>query len=60
MDEEVKEVEETKNTIIEEVGKFDDVIEAWFSKHFHGLNVETEIYNKMYRAKDDLKNLIKG
>lgn len=60
----VEEVEATAkkeiSEVIETVSKYDETVEEWFSKHFHGLNVETSVYNKFYRAKEELKTILKG
>lgn len=60
----VEEVEDTEekavSEVVETVSKYDETVEAWFSKHFHGLNVETSVYNKFYRAKEELKTILKG
>jgi hypothetical protein len=36
------------------------VVDAWFSKHFHGLGngISEELYNRVYAAKDDLKTIL--
>lgn len=38
----------------------DEIIEAWFARHFHGLGprLDTELYNHIYAAKDDLKRIL--
>lgn len=63
--EEINEIEETvteaKTQIVEQVSDMDNVIEEWFSKHFHGVyGLEVQLYNKFYNAKEELKKTIKG
>jgi hypothetical protein len=38
----------------------DEIIEEWFARHFHGLGpkLDTELYNLVYAAKDDLKRIL--
>jgi hypothetical protein len=37
--------------------KTDEVVDAWFAKHFHGLGsmLDERLYNHVYTAKNDLK-----
>lgn len=40
----------------------DDAVEAWFAAHFHnlGAQLDTEVYNRLHAAKEDLKVRLRG
>jgi len=39
----------------------DELIEAWFARHFHGLGprLDTEHYSLVHAAKEDLKRILR-
>lgn len=53
-------MEDEKAVMVEEKPNFDDKIEQWYQKHFHNARLDTVLQNKLFEAKEDLKQILKG
>ena len=44
-----------------EINPSDTIVDSWFTETFNGLNgISTEAYNNVYKAKENLKQKLKG